>query len=90
MQAGIVDAGKRDAVARERHHVELGVLHDLEHASSSSIGFSRSSASRIGNLRDRVAAEIEPVAGAMRQRHIGRVPGHERERDADELALHRV
>ena len=29
-QAGIVDARERDAVARERHHVELGVLHDLE------------------------------------------------------------
>ena len=31
-EAGIVEAGERDAVAGERHHVELGVLHDLEHA----------------------------------------------------------
>ena len=30
-QARIVDAGERDAVAGQRHHVEFGVLHDLQH-----------------------------------------------------------
>ena len=43
-----------------------------------------------GDLRDRVAAEIEPVGGAVRQRHIGRVSRHDRERHADQLALHRI
>ena len=31
-EAGVVDALKRDAVAGQRHHVELGVLHDLQDA----------------------------------------------------------
>ena len=64
-QAGIVGAGKRDAVARERHHVELGVLHDLEHALVLENGLQQIERVAQGNLRDRIAAEIETVARAM-------------------------
>ena len=89
-QAGIVDARKRYAVARERHHVELGVLYDLEHALVFQDRLEQIECRAHGDLRDRVAAEIEPVARAMGERHVGRVARHERERHADQLTLHRV
>ncbi len=88
-EAGIVDACERDAVARQRHHVELGVLHDLENAHIFQDRLQQVQGLAHGNLRDRVAAKIEPVAGAVRQRHIGRMSRHQRERDAHQLALHR-
>ena len=74
-QAGIVDGGERDAVAGERHHVELGVLHDLEHRLVFENGLEQVERRAHRDLRDRLAAEIEPVAGAVRQRHIGGMPG---------------
>ena len=62
----------------------------LSTLSSSSSGFSRSSASRSVICVTRLAAEIEPVAHAMAERHIGRRARAERERDADQLALHGI
>ena len=66
MRQGSSIAVKRDAVARERHHVELGVLHDLQHALVFQDRLEQVQGFAHGNLRDRVAAEIESVAGAMR------------------------
>ena len=68
-QAGIVGAGKCDAVARERHHVELGVLHDLEHALVLENGLQQIERVAQGNLRDRIAA----VGGEL---DITSAPGH--------------
>ena len=89
-EAGIVDRVERDAVARERHHVELRVLHDLEDARVLENRLQQVERLAHRDLRDRVAAEIEPVGGAMGERHVGRMSRHERERHADQLAAHRV
>ena len=64
-EAGIVDRRERDAVTGERHHVELGVLHDLQHALVFQDRLEQVQGVAHGNLRDRVAAKIESVAGAM-------------------------
>ncbi len=89
-EAGIVDRLERDAVAGERHHVELGVLHDLEDARVLENGLEQVQSLAHGDLRHRLAAEIEPVGGAVGERHIGRVPRHQRQRNAGDLAAHRV
>ena len=87
----IVGARKRDAVTRERHHVELGVLHDLEHALILEDRLQEIERLAQRDLRDGfAAAKIEPVARAVRERHIGRVTRHERERNASQLAAHRI
>ena len=86
----IVDCGECNAVARQRHHVELGVLHDLQHGLVFEDGLEQIQGLAHGNLRYDVAAEIESVAGTMCQRHISGVSRHQRERHADQLALHRI
>ena len=87
----IVDACECDAVTRERHHVELGVLHDLEHALVLEDRLQEIERLARRYLRDGfAAAKIEPVASAVRKRHIGRVTRHERERDTRKLAAHRI
>ena len=90
-QAGVVEAGERDAVAGERHHVELGVLHDLEHAR-----VLKDRLQKIERRADRqlragtLADEIELVGGAMGERHVKGMPRPKRQRHANELTLHRI
>ncbi len=89
-EAGIVDGLKRDPIAGERHHVELGVLHDLEHALVFQNRLQQIERLTHGKLRDGIAAEIEPVARPMRQRQVSRVTRHERECHSNQLTLHRI
>ena len=90
-EAGIVEAGERDAVAGEHHHVELGVLHDLEHALVFKQRLEQvERLARLHLLDLALAAEVEPVAHPMAERDIDGGSWTERKRDADELALHGV
>ena len=89
-QAGIVDRVERDAVARERHHVELRVLHDLEHARVLENRLQQVQRLAHRNLRNGVAGKIEPVGRTVGKRHVGRMSRHDRERHADQLAPHRI
>ena len=75
-ETGIVDRLEGDAVTGERHHVELGVLHDLEDALIFQDRLQQIERQTDRNLRHRLAAEIESLRGAVRERHIGRVPGY--------------
>ena len=61
-EAGIVEAFERDAVAGEHHHVEFGVLHDLEHGWIFQQRLQQIERLAHADLLDRAfAAEIEPV-----------------------------
>ena len=90
-EAGIVEAGERDAITGEHHHVELGVLHDLEHALVFKQRLEQiERLARLHLLDIALAAEVEPVAYPMAERDIDGGSWTERKRDADELALHGV
>ncbi len=90
-QARVVDCRQIDAVAGQRHHVELGVLHDLEHAFVFEQRLQRIERVAHFDLRAlALAAEIESLAAAMRQRHIGRMTRHDGKGDSDQLAQHRI
>ena len=90
-EAGIVEAGERDAVAGEHHHVEFGVLHDLEHALVFQQRLEQvERLARLHLLDLAFAAEIEPVARAMAERDIDCRAWAKRERDADQFTLHGI
>ena len=89
-QARIVEAGQRDAVAGEHHHVELGVLHDLEHGRVFQQRLQQ--IERLAHLDPRAlfAAEIELIGRTVGERNVGRLSGAKGKRHADKLALHRI
>ena len=90
-EAGIIEAGERDAVAGERHHVEFGVLHDLQHGRVFKQRLEQiERLARLHLLDLAFAAEVEPVADPMAERDVDGGSWTERKRDADELALHGV
>ena len=86
-QARIVEAGQRDAVAGEHHHVEFGVLHDLEHGRVFQQRLQQ--IERLAHLDPRAlfAAEIELVGCTVGERNVGRLSGAKGKRHADKLAL---
>ena len=68
----------------------LAFRHDLEHAFVFEQRLEQVERVAHAHLRDlALAAEIEALARAMGERHIGRMPRHDRERHAHKLALHR-
>ena len=62
MRQGSSIVWRDDAVTGERHHVELGVLHDLEDALIFQDRLQQIERQTDRNLRHRLAAEIESVA----------------------------
>jgi hypothetical protein len=89
-KAGIVDGRERDAVTGERHHIELGILHDFEHGLVFEDRLQKIERLAHGNLLDRVAAKIEPVRRSVGEGDISRVTRRDGERHANQLALHGI
>ena len=89
-EAGIVEAGQLDAVAGEHHHVEFGILHDLEHGRIFEQRFQQ--IERLAHLDARAlfAAEIELIGCTVGERNVGRLSGAKGKCHADKLPLHRI
>ena len=91
-QHGVVEGRELDAVPAQHETVVLEVLPDLEDRTGPPAAASAAaSASPIGTCcRSPSPKSKPPVADAMPERHVAGPAGRDRQREADELGLHRV
>ena len=91
-EQGVVKRRNGDPALRERHHVELDVVAELENARRLEERLQERERLRFGDLPfdERAAAEQVVGADAVPDRDVAGFAGPDRDRHADQLAPHRV
>ncbi len=90
-QHGVVEGGDADAVLGEHIEIVFQVLPDLQDRRVLEQRLQKVERLAQRNLGQHVAAEVELGRGAtMGERHVGGLARRDRQREADELGLHRV